>query len=103
MKALTKLLSVAALGLMASGVVQAQDVGVDEVLRLREAGKIVDLQTLNQAALALHPGAIIEDSDLDLELGRYIYELELRDSAGVEWDVDFDAATGEMLRNQRDD
>lgn len=102
MKTFTKVLSITALSIMASGAALAQDVGPDEVLRLHAEGKIVDLQSLNQKALTQYPGAIIEDSELDLENGRYIYELELRDSTGVEWDLEFDAASGELLRNQRD-
>ncbi|MCO6740558.1 PepSY domain-containing protein, partial [Streptomyces sp. CHA15] len=33
----------------------------------------------------------------------YIYQLELRDPKGVKWDLELDATTGEVLKDQRDD
>ncbi|MNG37002.1 Peptidase propeptide and YPEB domain protein [compost metagenome] len=53
--------------------------------------------------LKLHPGATITDSDLDNHFNGYEYEVELRDAQNVEWDVDLNAATGEVLKNKKDD
>ncbi|MNC82512.1 Peptidase propeptide and YPEB domain protein [compost metagenome] len=53
--------------------------------------------------LKLHPGATITDSDLDNHFNSYEYEVELRDANNVEWDVDVNAATGEVLKNKKDD
>lgn len=103
MKKLTQVIGVAAIALSVSGLAQARDIGPDEVLRLRDANTIKSLEELNKAAVAKHAGAIIEESELEHEYGRYIYQLELRDPQGVKWDLEFDAATGEMLRNQQDD
>lgn len=43
-------------------------------------------------------------TDLDFERGllRYYYEIELRDMAGAEWDIEIDARSGELLYKQRD-
>ncbi|MNF10243.1 Peptidase propeptide and YPEB domain protein [compost metagenome] len=53
--------------------------------------------------MKLHPGATITDSDLDKHSDIYEYEVELRDAKNVEWDVDLNAATGEVLKNKKDD
>lgn len=101
MNKLTALFAVAAL--TAAGIAQARDLGPDEALKLRDAGTIQSFEKLNAAAMAKHPGATVEDTELEQEHGRYIYQVELRDAQGVQWDLDLDASTGEVLQDQRDD
>ena len=48
------------------------------------------------------PGRVVE-VDLDHEHGRYVYEVEIVDDAGVEWDLTYDARTGKLLSTERDD
>ena len=104
MKTLTALFTAAALTLTA-GLAQAKDVPVDQIPQLVKDGKIKPLEELNQVVLELHPGATITDSDLDNHMNgqQYEYEVELRDAKNVEWDVDLNAATGEVLKNKQDD
>ena len=101
MKTLTALFTAATLTLTA-GLAQA-DVPVDQIPQLVKDGKIKPLEDLNQIVLKLHPGATITDSDLDNHFNGYEYEVELRDAKNVEWDVDLNAATGEVLKNKKDD
>ena len=101
MKTLTALFAAAALTLTA-GLAQA-DVPVDQIPQLVKDGKIKPLEELNQVIMKLHPGATITDSDLDNHFNGYEYEVELKDAKGVEWDVDLNAATGEVLKNKKDD
>ncbi|MCY1435234.1 Peptidase propeptide and YPEB domain protein [compost metagenome] len=101
MKTLTALFTAAALTLTA-GLAQA-DVPVDQIPQLVKDGKIKPLEELNKIVLKLHPGATITDSDLDNHFNGYEYEVELRDAQNVEWDVDLNAATGEVLKNKKDD
>jgi uncharacterized membrane protein YkoI len=101
MKTLTALFAAAALTLTA-GLAQA-DVPVDQIPQLVKDGKIKPLEDLNQIVLKLHPGATITDSDLDNHFNNYEYEVELRDAKNVEWDVDLNAVTGEVLKNKKDD
>jgi uncharacterized membrane protein YkoI len=101
MKTLTALFTAAALTLTA-GLAQA-DVPVDQIPQLVKDKKIMPLEELNQIVLKLHPGATITDSDLDNHFNNYEYEVELRDAKNVEWDVDLNAATGEVLKNKQDD
>ncbi|VVP18239.1 hypothetical protein PS850_03737 [Pseudomonas fluorescens] len=101
MKTLTALFTAAALTLTA-GLAQA-DVPVDQIPQLVKDKKIKPLEELNQIVLKLHPGATITDSDLDNHFNNYEYEVELRDAKNVEWDVDLNAATGDVLKNKQDD
>lgn len=101
MNKLPALFAVAALTV--AGIAQARDLGPDEALKLRDAGTIQSFEKLNAAAMAKHPGATVEDTELEQEHGRYIYQVELRDAQGVQWDLDLDASTGEVLQDQRDD
>jgi uncharacterized membrane protein YkoI len=52
--------------------------------------------------LAKHPGGTIHETELEEEYGKYIYQVELRDNKGVEWDVEFDASTGQILKDHQD-
>lgn len=101
MKTLTALFAATALTLTA-GVVQAHDIGPDEALRLRDAGTIQSFEKLNAVALAQHPQATITETELEQEYGKYIYQVELRDAKGIEWDVEMDAVTGQVLKNHQD-
>ena len=102
MTKLTAILSAALLATTA-GVVQARDIAPDEVVKLHNAGTIQSFEKLNEAVLVQHPGATLEDGEVEEEQGRYVYELEVRDAQGVEWDLELDAATGEILKNHKDD
>jgi uncharacterized membrane protein YkoI len=85
----------------AAGVAQA-DIGPDEVVRLQKAGTVGDFEQFNKQALAKHPGFQIHDTELEKEAGRYVYQIELKDTKNVEWDYHVDAKTGEVLRDAED-
>ena len=101
MKKLTTLFAIAALTATAC-IAQARDLGPDEALKLRDAGTIQSFEKLNAAALAKHPGSVVEETDLEQENGRYIYELDLRDAQGVQWDLELDATNGQVLKDHQD-
>jgi len=102
MKTLHKFVLIAGFITLA-GSVQARDLGPDEALKLRDAGTIQSFEKLNELALAQHPGGVIRDTELENELGRYIYQLEVVDAKGVEWDLELDATNGQVLKNHQDD
>ncbi|WP_122666274.1 PepSY domain-containing protein [Pseudomonas viridiflava] len=91
-----------ALLMLTSGVVSARDISADEAATLRAAGIIQRSGQLDAAALARHPGATINDTELDEKYGKHIYQVELTDTQGIEWDVDVDAATGKVLKDHQD-
>lgn len=102
MKKLTALFAIAALTATA-GIAQARDLNMDEALKLLDAGTIQSVEKLNAAALAKHPGATIEETDLEQENDRYVYEVDLRDAQGVQWDLELDATNGKILKEHKDD
>jgi uncharacterized membrane protein YkoI len=53
--------------------------------------------------VAKHPGATVEETELEEEYGRYIYQVELRDAQGVKWDLELDATNGQILKDHQDD
>jgi len=101
MKTLTALFTATVIGLTA-GVANAKDLGPDVALKLRDAGTIQSFEKLNAAALAKHPGSTVHETELEEEYGKYIYQVELRDPQGVEWDLELDAATGQILKDHQD-
>ena len=101
MKTLTALTLAAIFG-MTAGIAQARDLGPDEALRLRDAGTIVSFEKLNAAALAKHPGSTITETELEEEYGKYIYQVEMRDPQGLEWDLELDAVSGQVLKDHQD-
>lgn len=102
MKTLTTLMAAAAL--MTAFAVQADDdVGIDEAIKLQQAGTIQPFDQLNAAALAQHPNGVIGETELDKEYGKYVYKVELRDADGKQWDVELDASNGTVLSNKEDD
>ena len=54
-------------------------------------------------ALKEEQQATVEDTELEDEYGRLIYQVDLRDAQGQEWDLELDATSGEILREERDD
>ena len=65
--------------------------------KLRAAGTILPLETI-----AAKAGELLE-AELDHEHGRYIYEVEILDSAGQVWELKLDAGTAALLKLERDD
>lgn len=102
MQKLTALLATALIAATA-GVAQARDLGPDEALKLRDAGTIMSFEKLNEAAIAMHPGSAVEETELEEEYGRYVYQVELRDAQGVQWDLELDATNGQILKDHQDD
>ncbi|AZD30668.1 PepSY domain-containing protein [Pseudomonas chlororaphis] len=100
MKTLTALFAATLIGMTAS-LAHARDLGPDEALRLRDAGTIVSFEKLNATALAKHPGATITETELEEEYGKYIYQIEMRDPQGVEWDLELDAVSGQVLKDHQ--
>ncbi|WP_044874167.1 PepSY domain-containing protein [Pseudomonas sp. LFM046] len=108
MKNLPTLFAIATLATLATlfvtaGVAEARDLGPDEALKLRDAGTIQSFEKLNAAALAKHPGATIHETELEEEYGRHVYQVEMRDAQGVQWDLELDATNGQILKDHQDD
>ncbi|CRN04102.1 MULTISPECIES: PepSY domain-containing protein [Pseudomonas] len=99
MKRLTALV---AAGIIAFSVTPAWAMDPDKPLKLPGTVTIVAFDQLEATALGLHPGSTLLGTDLNEEYGKYIYQIELEDAHGLEWDVELDALTGHVLKNHQD-
>jgi len=93
---------IAALMVIGTGPAQARDLDATEAQKLLDAGTILPFDQLNAAALTKHTGATVTDTELEEEYGKYRYKVDLRDAKGIEWDLELDAVTGEVLKNHQD-
>ncbi|MCK9747872.1 PepSY domain-containing protein [Pseudomonas syringae pv. syringae] len=85
-----------------AGAAQA-DVRPDEVIRLYKSQALGDFEQFNKNAVAKHQGFTVSDTELEKDrTGRLIYQIELKDAKGVEWNYDVDAKTGEVVRDAKD-
>jgi uncharacterized membrane protein YkoI len=70
--------------------------------QLRDAGKILPLESIFDHSLKHQPGEIV---DIELEEpgdGTYIYEVEILDPSGRVWELELDAASGRLLKHELD-
>ncbi|SEB71815.1 Peptidase propeptide and YPEB domain-containing protein [Pseudomonas saponiphila] len=95
--------SCAALALLLCSLAQARDLDQDEALRLRQQGVILPLEQLLKQALDRYPGARLLEAELEEKHDLYIYEVELLTVDGVVRELDLDAATGRLLKDEEDD
>lgn len=70
--------------------------GHDEARRLLERGEILPLETVLEHARRHRSGDVLE-VELDEEHGRHVYEILLLDDRGRVWELELDAATGELI------
>ncbi len=84
------------LGLALPGLVAADSVDQDQILKLIKQGELQPLETLLQRHRHRLQGRLI-DLELEHHKGRWIYELELLDDQGVVREYLIDAKSGEWL------
>jgi uncharacterized membrane protein YkoI len=101
MKTLIALFSALLIGLGTS-IAYARDLGPDEALKLRDAGTIVSFEKLNANAIARHPGSTVTETELEEQYGKFLYQVELRDPQGIDWDLELDAVNGQVLKDHQD-
>lgn len=83
-------------------VVLARDLDQDEALRLRQQGVILPLEQLLQQAMDRYPGAKLLEAELEEKHDVYIYEVELLTTDGVVRELDVNASTGQLLKDEED-
>jgi len=100
--AMKRLTALVAAGIIACTSAQAWAVDPDKPLTLPGTVTIVAFDQLEATALALHPGSTLLDTDLDEAYGKYLYQVELEDADGIEWEVELDALSGHVLKNHQE-
>ena len=81
----------------------ARDLDHDEALRLRREGLILPLEQMLQVALERYPGAVLLEVELEEEQGILVYEVELVTAQGVVRELELDARSAELLKDEVDD
>ena len=83
--------------------VSARDLSQDEALRLREQGNIISLEKLLALVAERHPQSSLLEVELEEDDDIYIYEVELATRDGVVRELEIDAHTGKILKDEEDD
>lgn len=83
--------------------VNARDLSQDEALRLREQGRIIPLEQLLTLVNERHPQASLLEVELEEDDDIYIYEVELATVSGVVRELEIDAHSGKILKDEEDD
>ena len=83
--------------------VSARDLSQDEALRLREQGNIISLEKLLELVALRHPKSSLLEVELEEDDDIYIYEVELATHDGVVRELEIDAHTGKILKDEEDD
>jgi uncharacterized membrane protein YkoI len=91
-----------AAGILLACLPAAADEDHELARKLRESGAILALEDIARQARAAKPGELLE-TELEKKQGRYIYEVEILDSAGQVWELKLDAASGRLISMERDD
>lgn len=67
-----------------------------DIRRLQSSGEILSLETIIARHRRQHPGGQLLEAELELEQGRYVYDLKILDGDGVVREFEYDARTGEL-------
>jgi uncharacterized membrane protein YkoI len=93
---------IAAAALLTAGIASADRLSSTELEPLIKSGKILPLEILQKAAMEKHPGGRVTEGEIERRNDTYIYDVEVTDADGKDWDMDIDAATGLLLKDDND-
>ena len=88
--------------LLASGLASARDLSPADLDPLVKSGRVLPLDELEAAALDKHRGGHVKKGEIEHKNGGYIYQAEVADREGNEWDMAIDASTGLLLKDEKD-
>jgi len=75
----------------------------DDIKRLKDAGRILPLETIIEQFRQHYPAGRILEAELEFEAGVYIYELEILQENGTVLELEYDAHSGELWRIEHED
>ena len=88
--------------LFAAGTAWAGHLSPAELDPLVKSGRVLPLDALEDAALQKHRGGHVKKGEVEKHHEGYIYEAEVTDRDGQDWDMDIDATTGLLLKDEKD-
>lgn len=74
----------------------------DRARELRQNGEVLPLVDVVGKLQQQHPGRVLQ-VELEQEHGRWLYEVEMLSEDGAVWEYKLDAASGELLKQERED
>lgn len=75
----------------------------EQARELVDRGEILPLTDILEKARGHYSGRLLEvELEYEADRGGYLYELEILDEQGVVWELEFDAATGKLVKRERD-
>lgn len=81
----------------------ARDINQDEALQLRREGKLQPLDALLQTVQQRYPAARILEVELESDDSLLIYELEILTGSGQVRELEFNASTGTLIKDEEED
>lgn len=96
-------LSLLLAGMLAAGPGVARDFDQDEALHLRREGVIMPFEQLMQRLERHYPGVTLLEAELEEEDGVLVYEVEILTTQGVVRELELDAHSGQILKDEEDD
>lgn len=97
-------LAATALGLslaLAGAMPAHADNDMAEARQIARMANLIDPDRAIELALAEKPG-VMTDFDLDHERKGWVYEIEIVDAQGVEWEIELEGETGKVVKIKRD-
>lgn len=83
-----------------TGAVRADD-DIEQARKIAEMADLIMPERAIEIAKAEKPG-VVTDLDLERKRNRWIYEIEIIDASGTEWEFKIDASDGKILKVKRD-
>jgi uncharacterized membrane protein YkoI len=77
------------------------DDDIAEARSIARMANLIDPDRAIEIALAEKPG-VMTDFDLDHKRKNWVYEIEIVDAQGAEWEVELEGTTGKVLKIKRD-
>ena len=77
------------------------DDDIAEARSIARMANLIDPDRAIEIALAEKPG-VMTDFDLDRKRKNWVYEIEIVDAQGAEWEVELEGTTGKILKVKRD-
>lgn len=90
-----------ALGLSLAIPAHADQEDILEARQIARMANLIDPDRAVEIALAEKPG-VMTDLDLDRERKGWVYEIEIIDAQGVEWEIELEGETGKVVKIKRD-
>jgi uncharacterized membrane protein YkoI len=94
--------AVGAAALFAAGAASAGHLSPAELDPLVKSGRVLPIDALEDAALQKHHGGRVKKGEIERHKEGYIYEAEVTDPDGQDWQMDIDASTGLLLKDEKD-